>query len=41
MAYCMHMYGCELWNLSCNYIKDYKVAWKKIEEEDLEYPSKD
>ena len=24
------MYGCELWNLSCNYIKDYKVAWKKI-----------
>ena len=24
------MYGCELWNLSCNYIKDYKVAWRKI-----------
>ena len=19
-TYCMHMYGCELWNLSCNYI---------------------
>ena len=29
-TYCMHMYGCELWNLSCNYIKDYKVAWRKI-----------
>ena len=25
-----HMYSCELWNLSCNYIKDYKVAWRKI-----------
>ena len=24
------MYGCELWNLSCNYIKDFKVAWRKI-----------
>ena len=24
------MYGCELWHLSCNYIKDYKVAWRKI-----------
>ena len=23
------MYGCELWNLSCNYIKDYKVAWRE------------
>ena len=29
-TYCMHMYGCELWNLSCNYIKDCKVAWRKI-----------
>ena len=23
------MYGCELWNLSCHYIKDYKVARRK------------
>ena len=29
-TYCMHMHGCELWNLRCNYIKDYKVAWRKI-----------
>ena len=29
-TYFMHMYGCVLWNLSCNYIKDYKVAWRKI-----------
>ena len=29
-TYCMHMYGCELWNLSCNFINDYKVAWRKI-----------
>ena len=27
-TYCMHMYGCELWNLSCNYVNGYKV--KKI-----------
>ena len=26
----MHMYGCELWNLCCNYINGYKVAWRKI-----------
>ena len=29
-TYCMHMYGCELWNLSYNYIKDYKVTWRNI-----------
>ena len=29
-TYCMHMYGCELWNLSCSYINGYKVAWRKI-----------
>ena len=23
-TYCMHMYGCELWDLNCNYIKDFK-----------------
>ena len=27
-TYCMHMYGCELWDLSCNYIKE--VTWRKI-----------
>ena len=29
-TYCMHMYGCELWNLSCSYINGYTVAWRKI-----------
>ena len=29
-TYCMHMYGCELWDLSCNYVTDFKVAWRKI-----------
>ena len=29
-TYCMHMYGCELWDLNCNYIKGFKVAWRKI-----------
>ena len=28
-TYCMHMYGCELWNLSCNYINGYKVSRRK------------
>ena len=26
----MHMYGCELWDLSCKYIDAFKVAWRKI-----------
>ena len=25
-TYCMHMYGCELWDLNCNYVTDFKVA---------------
>ena len=29
-TYGMHMYSCELWDLNCNYIKDLKVAWRKI-----------
>ena len=29
-TYCMHMYGYELWDLSCKYIDEFKVAWKKI-----------
>ena len=29
-TYCMHMYGCELWDLNRNYVKDFKVAWRKI-----------
>ena len=24
------MYGCELWDLNCNYVTDFKVAWRKI-----------
>ena len=26
----MHMYGCELWDLNRNYVKDIKTAWRKI-----------
>ena len=26
---CMHMCGSELWDLNCNYVKDFKVAWRK------------
>ena len=38
-AYCMP-YGCELWDLSCNYIKDYKVAWRKIKKRIWNIPPK-
>ena len=29
-AYCMHMYGCELWDLNCKYVSEFKEAWRKI-----------
>ena len=38
-TYCMHMYGCELWDLNCNYIKDFKVAWRKIKRRIWRLPS--
>ena len=25
-TYCMHMYGCELWDFNCNNVTDFKVA---------------
>ena len=25
------MYGFELWNLNCNYVDEFRVAWRKIE----------
>ena len=28
----MHMYGSELWNLSCSYVYDFKVAWRKVKQ---------
>ena len=29
-TFCMHMYGCELWNLSSGYINKFKTAWRKV-----------
>ena len=26
----MHMYGSELWNLNCNYVDEFRAAWRKI-----------
>ena len=26
----MHIYGCELWDLNRNYVKNFKVAWHEI-----------
>ena len=30
MTFCMHMYGCELWNLNCRYIETFKIVWRQI-----------
>ena len=29
-TFCMHMYGCELWNLSYGNVEKYKTAWRKV-----------
>ena len=29
-TYCMHMYGCELWDLNCKYVSEFILAWRKI-----------
>ena len=31
-TFCMHMYGCELWNLTSSYIDKYIIAWRKIKD---------
>ena len=36
--YCIHIYGCELRNLNCNYGKDFKVAWWKIKRRIWRFP---
>jgi len=30
MTFCMHMYGCELWNLNSRHIETFKIAWRQI-----------
>ncbi len=29
-TFCMHMYGCELWNLSYGNIDKFKIAWRRV-----------
>ena len=29
-TFCMHMYGCELWNLTCGALDKFKIAWRKV-----------
>ena len=29
-TFCMHMYGCELWNLNDKIIEVIRIAWRKI-----------
>ena len=30
ITYCMHMYGCELWNFNDKNIEAFRIAWRKI-----------
>ena len=30
-TFCMHMYGCELWDINYKFVSEFKVAWQKIE----------
>jgi len=39
MTYCMHMYGCELWNLNGKYIDNFRVAWRKVKRRIWKLPS--
>ena len=34
------MYGSELWDLNCNYVKDFKVAWRKVKRRIWKLPCK-
>ena len=29
-TFCMHMYGCELWNITNSDVDKFYVAWRKI-----------
>ena len=29
-TFSMHMYGCELWNLTSGYVDKFKIAWRKV-----------
>ena len=29
-TYSLHMFGCELWNLNCDYVSKHIVGWSKI-----------
>ena len=37
-SFCMHMYGCEHWNLSSSYIDKYIIVWKKTRDEFGKFP---
>ena len=36
--FCMHIYGCELWNLNLGYIDKYVIAWRKIKRQIWKIP---
>ena len=39
-TFCMHMYGCELWNLSYGKVDKFRVAWRKVKRRLWRLPTK-
>ena len=38
-TYCMHMYGCELWNLNDKKIEAFRIVWRKIKRQIWKLPA--
>ena len=38
-TFCMHMYGCELWNLSGTDVQKFYIAWRKLKRRIWKLPS--
>ena len=38
-TFCMHMYGCELWNLNSSDVQIFYIAWRKVKRRIWKLPS--
>ena len=38
-TFCMHMYGCELWNLNSSDVQKFYIAWRKVKRRIWKLPS--
>ena len=39
ITFCMHMYGCELWNLNSSDVQKFYIAWRKVKRRIWKLPS--